>query len=210
MTGGGLSYSTDFSKPTCHTPIFTHSCIHWWQRLSSNLANPWCFHARPLGHSHTDSHQEQFVQYLAWGYLNVQPEDQRIEPPTFWSVNNPLYLLSHSCHKYDSCGDKCGKNKKCSNTKRQSCSPETCVHLNKIQFSALHLEFCPVLDENENLFLFGRWSMTFLLGSEGEGKFKKITVFNSEKCQNIVEIPIFPGPRYKDSLITYIIVAAVS
>lgn len=174
MTGGDFpilltSQSPLVTLPYSHTHVYTdgRDCQAIWQTHDVSM----------LGHSVT--HTLTAIKNNLFSIL-PEPEDQRIEPPTFWSVNNPLYLLSHSCHKYDSCGDKCGKNKKCSNTKRQSCSPETCVHLNKIQFSALHLEFCPVLDENENLFLFGRWSMTFLLGSEGEGKFKK-SLFSTVK-----------------------------
>lgn len=142
------------------------------------------------------------VQYLAWEYLNVQPEDQRIKPPTFWLVNNLLYLLSHGCHKYDSCGDKCGKNKKCSNNKKAILF--TWNVFTSIKFSALRLElefgfkwkwksFFVWEVKHDIYFRFWRWRNFFL----------KITVFNSEKCQNIVEIPIFPGPRSKDSLNTY-------
>jgi len=61
------------------------------------------FYAHPFTHTHTHTHTggaahlEQFrVQYPAQRthQLLVEPG---IEPPTFWLVDDLLYLLNHSC-----------------------------------------------------------------------------------------------------------------
>ena len=61
LTSSALSQSTDRSKllyNTCHIHPFTHTFIHWWQKLPGKLPT---------------AHQEQFgVQYLAQTHLGMQ------------------------------------------------------------------------------------------------------------------------------------------
>ena len=74
---------------TCHIHPFTHTCIHWWRRLSCKAPS---------------AHKEEFgVQYLVQGHFDMQLGEPGFKPATLWLLDDPLFQLIYSHSKELKC-----------------------------------------------------------------------------------------------------------